>query len=203
MPRRPDHNLKVARRRQQIGELVLQGMPQLAIADELGVSQATVCRDIKALHKEWQQSGIRNFDQAAAVELKKLERLERMAWEAWERSRQPLESTTVHQDGGGKRARKTVKQQIGDPRFLELVQKCIAARRQLLGLDSPSKLSFTSPDGEQPYHTHVMAELMRLAEETQGGPVVIDGDYIQRQLADPAGVPASESSESGDNHNDK
>ena len=34
-------------------------------------------------------------------------------------------------------AEKRVEQQPGDPRFLEQVQRCLAARRALLGLDAP------------------------------------------------------------------
>ena len=44
----------------------------------------------------------------------------------------------------------------------------------------------TTPDGEQTYHAAVMAELMRLAERSQGGPEVIDAQYIERQLEAPS-----------------
>ena len=33
-----------------------------------------------------------------------------------------------------------VKNQIGDPRFLDQVHKCIASRRALLGLDGPLRI---------------------------------------------------------------
>jgi hypothetical protein len=42
------------------------------------------------------------------------------------------------QSGSDKRAEKTVKQQPGDPRFLEVVLRAIAEERALLGLDAPA-----------------------------------------------------------------
>ena len=182
----------IAHRRHQVGELYLQGLPQISIAQELGVSQATVCRDLRALHKQWRESDIRDFDQAVTVQLKKLDRVEREAWAAWERSKQPLESTTVVSDGSAKRAQKLVKQQAGDPRYLELALKCSAARRALLGLDAPTKISPTSPDGEQSYHAHVMMELMRLTEGAQEGPQVIDAAYIERTVREASSAHGAE-----------
>ncbi len=85
-------------------------------------------------------------------------------------------------DGTDKRAEKTVRQQQGDPRFLEQIHRCIAARRALLGLDAPTRIAPTSPDGDEAYHTHVMHELMRLAEQAKDGPVVVDEEYIVRHL---------------------
>jgi hypothetical protein len=68
---------------------------------------------------------------------------------------------------------------LGDPRFLDQISKCIASRRALLGIDAPTKIAPTSPDGQEPYHSHVMAQLMRLAEQSSIGPIVIDGEFIE------------------------
>ena len=172
--------LALAERRRRVADFYLEGWSQRAIAGELGVAQSTVSSDFKALEREWRASGVRDFDSARGLELKKLERLEREAWGGWQRSQEPLESTRVVQDAGGKRAEKQVRQQHGDPRFLEQIQRCIAARRALLGLDAPARIAPTSPDGEEAYHSHVMAELMRLAEQTRPGPVIIDGKFIEQ-----------------------
>ena len=59
---------------------------------------------------------------------------------------------------------------------------CIAGRRALLGLDAPTRIAPTSPDGEASYHSHVMMELMRLAEQASEGPVVIDAEYVDRHV---------------------
>ena len=133
MPVKPRKQLEIAQRRSHVADFYLQGWSQYDIADRLSCSQTTICHDLQAIRREWRDSRVRDFDEARAVELEKLDRLEREAWQAWQRSQEPSESTKVTDGGGGKRAEKVVKQQVGDVRFLEQVQKCISARRALLG----------------------------------------------------------------------
>jgi hypothetical protein len=158
----------------------------MAIAQRLGLAQSTVCNDLKAIREYWRESQVRNFDDAVARELEKIDRVEREAWEAWERSKGPEECTVVTDGRGGKRAQKRVKNQHGDPRYLEQVQKCIASRRTLLGLDAPTRIAPVSPDGEEAYDSHVMGKIMELAEGCDA-PRVIDAEYVQRiaQLSSP------------------
>ena len=68
-------------------------------------------------------------------ELQRIDRVEREAWAAWERSQQPVQSAVVTGEDIAKRTRKSVQQKYGDPRFLDIVHKCIAQRRAMLGLD--------------------------------------------------------------------
>ena len=131
----------IAQRRHEVSELYLQGWTQMAMATHFNVTQSTVSEDIRAVQKEWRASGIRNFDLIREVELRKLDRLEREAWSAWERSQQPAESEVT---SGGK-TRKTVQSQVGDPRFLDQVNKCISQRRTLLGLDAPLQVADVTP----------------------------------------------------------
>ena len=182
MPRSARENQSLTKRRLLVSELYLQSWTQMAIAQKLGIAQSTVWADLKAIRKHWRESQIRDFDEAIARELEKIDRVEREAWEAWERSKQPQESTTVTDGHGGKRAQKRVQHQYGDPRYLEQVHKCIASRRAILGLDAPTRIAPTTPDGEETYHAGVMAELMRLAERSHAGPEVIDAKYIERHL---------------------
>jgi len=146
------------------------------------LTQPTISQDLSCIRALWRESSIRDFDAARDQELRKLDLLEREAWAAWKRSQEPAESTKVVQDASGKRAQKTVEHPVGDPRYLEQVQKCIAARRAILGLDAPTRIAPTSPDGADAYHTHVMLELMRIAEEAKNGPLVIDAQYVEQQV---------------------
>ena len=141
MPLRPSKRLALLQRRQQVAELYLRSWTQTTIAQRLGVTQPTVCEDLKRIRQQWRDSAIRDFDAAREEELQKLDLLEREAWAAWERSQQVQESPRVVQDGSGKRAQKTVEHPVGDLRYLEQVQKCIAARRALLGLDAPTRIA--------------------------------------------------------------
>jgi hypothetical protein len=139
MPARPNKRLALVERRRQVAELALQGWSQGSIAGQLGVSQGTVCSDLKAIREEWRKSAIRDFDEARGMELKKLDYLEREAWAAWQRSQKPQQSASFQGEGPGPQSHKRVANRYGDPRFLEQINKCIAQRRALLGLDVASQ----------------------------------------------------------------
>jgi hypothetical protein len=148
MPVTRAKKVDVLRRREHVADLYIQGHTQVAIAEKLGVKQPTISVDLTAIRKQWRESTIRNFDEAKEMELQKLDRVEREAWAAWERSQKPSQSATVEGDGTPKRSRKTIVQKNGDPRYLDTVLKCVAARRAILGLDAPTKIAATTPDGQ-------------------------------------------------------
>jgi predicted transcriptional regulator len=183
--RTKNENTAIARRRATVADLYVQGWMQSEIAGQIGVSQPTVSMDIKAIQKEWRESEVRDFDILRERELQKLDRLEREAWEAWERSQKPVQETLFNTNGSEQKSVKKLGEQTGDPRFLEQIHKCIASRRALLGLDAPTRIAPTSPDGKEAYHSHVMSELMKLAEQSHIGPQVIDGAFIEHELQQP------------------
>lgn len=170
---------EIVRRRRTVGDLYIKGYSQIAIAEEIGVSQPTVSSDLQAIHRQWRNSAIRDFDSLRERELRKLDALELEAWKAWQRSQKPSQEAVITTDGTHQKTQKRVAEQVGDVRFLEQISKCIASRRALLGLDAPTKVAATSPDGEEAYHTHVMAKLMKLAEQSRVGPEVIDAAFIE------------------------
>lgn len=129
--------LQIAKRRQQVAELYLQSWTQAEIARHLSVSQATVSADLKKVAQQWRDSALRDFDLARGEQLAKLQRVEREAWDAWHRSLKPAETAVVSGEAPGERKlRRSVKHQHGDPRLLEVIHKCIASHRALLGLDA-------------------------------------------------------------------
>ena len=122
--------MKIAlnQRREKVANLYIQGWTQAAIAEELQISQPTVCTDLRRIQEAWRESMVRDFDLARELELKKLDRIEREAWAAWERSQKPLQSAHIHDESHQRKTRRLVKNQYGDPRFLEIVNRCIAQR---------------------------------------------------------------------------
>ena len=134
---------QIARDRKRIGDCYLKGWLQADIADELGISQATVSRDIKALQQAWLDSALVDFNEAKARELAKVDQLEREYWQAWARSCEDAETVTQKAVKTGeeerKEATKTAKGQAGDPRFLSGVQWCINKRCEILGIDAPQR----------------------------------------------------------------
>lgn len=148
MPKPNAHRrLELLRRRQAVADLYVQGHSQMAIAERLNISQSTISADLKQIRREWRESMIRDFDHAQDKELAKIDRLEREAWAAWERSQKPVQSAVLEGENTQQPRRKTMRSQHGDPRYLDLVHKCIAARCALLGLNAPQRLEHSGPEG--------------------------------------------------------
>lgn len=173
------------RDRLRISDLYLQGWIQADIAEVVGVSQATISRDLKTLHDEWQQRALANFDEVKAEQLAKVDRLEREYWRAWERSCEDAETETQKtvEYGQGERVESQMqrKGQAGDPRFLVGVQWCIERRAKLLGLDEALKVAV------QDWRTEIIT-LLR-----DGGVTVDDvrdalGPDLAREFFESAGV---------------
>lgn len=136
MPVSRKRRRKIEQRQRQVAELTLKGHSQTEIAQRLGVTQPTVSNDLKSIRAAWRQASVRDFDASFSEQLEMLSLIQREAWEAWERSKGPGHTAVIQGAGEGEpsKTRQTVKRQTGDPRFLEQVQKCLAASRALLGL---------------------------------------------------------------------
>lgn len=124
-------------RHRQVAALYLQGKWQTEIAQLVGISQQQVSYDLKLLQKRWYQESIADIDQRKAIELQRIDKIECECWEAYERSKQPREVTVTEATKGPYATRKATRRlegQVGDPRFLERIQKCIDQRCQILGI---------------------------------------------------------------------
>src|SRR5690606_5166344 len=84
--------------RARSAEFILRGYSQKQIAEETGLSEATVSRDVAHIRKKWKESPLIDFSEAKQQELARLEAVERAAWAAWEASKG--ESVTASQRGG-------------------------------------------------------------------------------------------------------
>jgi hypothetical protein len=192
MPAPSSRKLAVLQRRQKVAELCVRGWSQSAIAEKLGIKQPTVCKDLRAIRAAWRESAIRDFDAARDLEMEKLNHVEREAWEAWERSQQPSQMATVDGPNGSGKAKRTVRHQYGDPRFLEVILHCDEARRQLLGLDAPTKIAPTTPDGRPLSREERTIHINAILIEKFGTAAVLgNGDEKEVLEHDPtAGAPA-------------
>ena len=119
MPRPHNEAVAIAKRREIVADLYLQGTPQAVIGHQVDASQSTISSDLKAIKRHWRDSAVRDFDTAREVELRKLDRIEREAWEAWRRSQKPSQTAVMSTDGSDQKTQTTVRDQVGDPRFLE------------------------------------------------------------------------------------
>lgn len=138
-------------RRRLVSDMYRRGVLQTDIAKEVGIDQATVSRDLKAIRAEWLESRVRDFDAAKEVELQKIDEVERQAWAGWERSVGVVERKTKRSrtKGSEKEHEATIVeiQQAGDSRFLKTVLDCIERRCKIMGLDAPEKFAETDSQG--------------------------------------------------------
>jgi hypothetical protein len=130
--------LQAQQRRKTVARLYVQQRTQAEIAREVGVSQGTVSRDLKAIQAEWQRERLDDFRQAKLRELARLDLLERQYWDAWQRSCQDRERTiqekTTAPAGDRLRAGTQTEGRDGNPEFLKGVERCIELRCKILNL---------------------------------------------------------------------
>ena len=141
--------MTLSQRRQSVAAFYAERYTQTEIAEELGISQTTVSRDVKALIKLWKEASVADIDQRIADELGRINNLEREYWKAWKASwgthevkRTKLSAKTTKD---GEISNKQPLEQsiekrelLGNPAYLHGVQWCIDRRIALLGLDESS-----------------------------------------------------------------
>ncbi len=111
---------------------------QYEIAQEMGLSQPAICRDLAEVRRRWRESSIIDMNKARVRELARVDQLERMYRDAFERSCQERITTRTEQEGQGDTA--TVKvivqreQMAGSPAFLNGILHCIEQRCKILDI---------------------------------------------------------------------
>ena len=147
MPSDASRSLARLDRAREVAELYLRGLTQPAIAKRLGVGLATVNRDLKKIHADWQATACEARGAWVGKELARLALVEREAWKAWRKSQQDHEVISVKKTEGG--IERTVRRegQAGDSVFLRRVLDVINKRCELLGLNAPTRQEHTGPNG--------------------------------------------------------
>lgn len=123
------------------------------IGRRLGVTPTTVGRYLQQADDEWRQKSFESVDKAKWRQLRDLEWIRNEAKAAWERSKLDAEATkvSVGDEGGGKKVERVTKGQTGDPRYLAEIRATYEREAKLLGIDAPTKVAPTTPDGKKPY----------------------------------------------------
>ena len=129
-------------------ELYLKGWMQADIAKDLGISAKTVSKLLGEVKKRWLVNQIQNIEARKVMELERIDRIEREYWDAWEHSKKgqnkvistKLKRTTMRGDSTEETEGQEFLDTPGDPRFLEGIQKCIALRSRILGLEEATKI---------------------------------------------------------------
>lgn len=160
-----DDALRLARR-EAVWELrTKHGLTQMQIAEVIGMSQATVHRDLEWCHEQYRE---RLVDSVARVRSEQVETLEYLlaealaAWqeskeEAMEVQRKSLQAQASSGSGSGQGQTKIkpveqttkVKAQTGDVSYIREARAAMSDIRKIVGADQPSKVALTDPTGEK------------------------------------------------------
>lgn len=141
MPKARGKDHEQADRRRKVAELYRARLSQSEIGRRLGLSKATVCRDLQAVIAEDREAAKVHIAEWRARELADLERMETDA--------------TV-------RYRETL-----DHKWIETRLKIKARRTALLGLDAPAKVEQSGPEGVADVGTVV--QVLRALEAAKMG----------------------------------
>lgn len=125
--------------RAKISRMYRSGYTQKQIAEEIGISQQTVSRDLNVVKGRWMKDADINFDQMRAEQLAKIDNLEAELWGAWRRSvREKKVQSRASDSGSGKfMDRVSLESRDGNSAFTNGIAKCIEMRCRMLGLESP------------------------------------------------------------------
>ena len=189
--------VELNKRRERVADLYLHGKTQIEISEIVGVKQPTISQDLKKIQKQWRESAVRDFDLAREMEIQKIDRVEREAWAAWERSKLPSQAATTTDGEHDRKTRRHVKNQCGDPRFLEQVNKCTASRRALLSLDAPTRMEVETDAGTLVERRSRVFDIFAALRDRAGigSPGELPGDVEPRLLcsdSEPGTVDTSE-----------
>jgi hypothetical protein len=130
--------IEAAEKRAKAVEMRLMGMPYRKIASRLGISVGMAHKAVTKAMADLQAQQEEAAEQVRAMELDRLDQI------MFQHFTQALKGDTAATD-----------------RVLKIMER----RAKLLGLDAPSKIAPTSPDGEAPYQGMTEQELdQRIAE---------------------------------------
>ena len=129
-------------------EMYLDGATYREIAIELKISHTRVVQVMQGLRERWRRDSWKNIELLMCRELRTIDAVENEAWEAWDRSKKNAETLqTKAAPGGKKTTTKTVVGQVGDARFLQVVNDCVEKRCKILGIQRTIGDMFPEPEG--------------------------------------------------------
>lgn len=142
----------------RIAQLRFAGKLQSEIAEELGLSQPIISRDLKELRRRWMKESAKTVDAMIGEEIANYMKLQSIYVQDYQRSVTPIKD-----DEG-----RVVGFLPGDPRYLQGVERCIDKRCELLAIKPPAKIAPTTPDGKQQYSGVLVVPALQSVDEWLG-----------------------------------
>lgn len=140
-------NKDVTRERERIAwELRQKCWTQQAIADHLGVQQATVSLILRRVRRRVLEQLQADVEQVKGEQTEQLAYIAAEAMAAWLRSQKPAKKVVRKAEGDEAVITSEIKERDGDPKFLAEARNALAAIRDIWGIDAPKKID-ASLDG--------------------------------------------------------
>lgn len=153
-------------RRMKIAKLIDSGVrTQVEIADRLGVSKATISRDMAAMEQVYKEVAASAIEKERGISLLRLEGMIRRLYEKLERMDVAREADDEDREPES------------DLPTIRLIKELEERKSKLLGLDKPAKIAHTDPSGEK--------EATGIPEDFKRrffGGEVIDMPNVQREV---------------------
>jgi hypothetical protein len=115
------------------------------------VSHITVRADIKNMLEDFRRERNDMIEYNLTIELEKINVLELEYWQGWEKSKTDKRQKSMkRRESSDSKSNNYTEQSetemvnMGDPRYLEGVQWCIATRCKLLGIEAPKRVDVTT-----------------------------------------------------------
>jgi hypothetical protein len=145
----PGEVVKSPARLERVSGLYLSGLTQREIGAKLGVSAATVNRDIGELLAGWRRdAATMDLGQLRGAEVARMLRVISLATAGFQRSLNDRERTTTRTSRKHGTTTETLREgQSGNPSYLRVIKEASERIAKLTGLDVPLKLEHAGPDG--------------------------------------------------------
>ena len=138
-------------------ELYAQGWTQQQIADEMGLSQPVIKRDLDEVAQLALSNATQAIGMVKARQLANLTLTVKEMWDEYERSKDEttITTNTVQQSSAGKypgtthRAINRTERRFGDPRYIMTMLKAEDQIAKLMGLYAPTKTELAGINGGQ------------------------------------------------------
>jgi DNA-binding CsgD family transcriptional regulator len=182
----------IRKRRREIAQHYLQGQHDTRqIAEALNVSTATVRSDLKVLARQWEAQSEKSFSEYPARVLAEAARIKDEYWREYHRSKEPKRTVTSKQarDATGRvigeqEVTTKIEERLGDPRYLKGVEDCLGLEVKILGL-ATDDIDMTAGSAIQRSLETLFGEMVKIAE-SKDDPMVIDGSFVERRIAEEA-----------------
>jgi len=159
-----------------------EGLSQAAIAEIVGVSQTTVCRDLDKVAEQVASDLVTVAKREKVIQVHQLQAVVREAFQAWQKSKEPYkeikkEAVVEKKITVSEKVQSKIVERVGNTVYLRTALEAMTDLRDLLGLEEPKTVNFNwkkeledvGLDPAQVFESMVQAAFEELENEGAAG----------------------------------